>query len=66
MASLIKERGITLDQEKYTQNILEQFKMEDCKPSITPAENNLKLEVAQEDSARVDSHELRRLRGSLF
>ena len=32
----------------------------------TPAENNLKLEVAQEDSVRVDSHEFRSLVGSLI
>ena len=60
------EKGITLDQEKYTQNILEQFNLQDCKPSKTPAENNIKLEVAQEDSARVDSHEFRSLVGSLL
>ena len=40
--------------------------MQDCKPSKTPAENNLKLEVAQEDSVRVDSHEFRSLVGSLL
>ena len=66
MRILKTEKGITLDQEKYTQNILEQFNMQDCKPSKTPAENNLKLEVAQEDSARVDSHEFRSLVGSLL
>ena len=60
------EKGITLDQEKYTQNILEQFNMQDCKPSKTPTENNLKLEVAQEDSVRVDSYEFRSLVGSLL
>ena len=66
MRILKTEKGINLDQEKYTQNILEQFNMQDCKPSKTPAENNLKLEVAQEDSVRVDSHEFRSLVGSLF
>ena len=66
MRILKTEKGITLDQEKHTQNILEQFNMQDCKPSKTPAENNLKLEVAQEDSLRVDSHEFRSLVGSLL
>ena len=40
--------------------------MQDCKPSKTPAQNSLKLEVAQEDSVRVDSHEFRSLLGSLL
>ena len=40
--------------------------MQDCKPSETPTENNMKLEVAQEDSERVDSHEFRILVGSLL
>ena len=66
MRILKTEKGINIDQEKYTQNILEQFNMQDCKPSKTPAENNLKLEVAQEDSARVHSHEFRSLVGSLL
>ena len=60
------EKGITLDQERYTQNILELFNMQDCKLSKTPAENNLKLEVAQENSVRVDSHKFRSLVGSLL
>ena len=66
MRILQTEEGITLDQEKYTQNILEQFNMQNCKPSKTQAENNLKLETAQEDSLRVDSHEFRCLVGSLI
>ena len=66
MRILKTEKGINLDQEKYTQNILEHFNMQDCKPSKTPAENNLKPEVAQEDSVKVDSHEFRSLVGSLL
>ena len=66
MRILKTEKGITLDQDKYTQNILEQFNMQDCKPSKTPAENNLKHEVAQEDSLRVDSYEFSILVGSLL
>ena len=66
MRILKTEKGITFDQEKYAQNILEQFNMQDCKPSKTPAEKYLKLEIAQEDSVRVDSHEFRSLVSSLF
>ena len=40
--------------------------MQNCKPSRTPAENNLILEVAQDDSVKVDSHEFRSLLGSLL
>ena len=42
MRILKTEKGITLNQEKYTQNILEQFSMQDCKPSKTPAEKKPK------------------------
>ena len=66
MRILKTEKGITLDQEKYNQNILEKFNMQDGKPSKTPSENSLKLEVAQENSVRVDSHEFRSLVGSLL
>ena len=61
MRILKTEKTITLDRQKYTQNILEQFNMRDCKPSKTPAGNNLILEVAQKDSVRVSSHEFRSL-----
>ena len=40
--------------------------MQDCKPSKTPAENNLRLEVAQKDLVRVDSHVFRCVIGSLL
>ena len=66
MRILKTKKEMNLDQEKYTQNILEKFNMQDCKPSKPPLENNLKLERAQEDSVRVDSHELRSLVGSLL
>ena len=60
----IKQKS--LDQEKYSQNILEEFNMQNCKPSKTPAKNNLNFEVAQEDSVGVESHEFRSLVGSLI
>ena len=65
MQILKTEKRITLDQEKYTQNILEQINVQDCKSSKTPAENSLILEVAQEDSVRIESNEFRTLVGSL-
>ena len=40
--------------------------MQYIKPSKTTAENNPKLEVAQEDSVRVDSLVFRTLESSLF
>ena len=40
--------------------------MQDCKPSKTTPENNLRPEIPQEDSVREDSHEFRSLVGSLF
>ena len=66
MRILKTEIRITLDQEKYSHKILEQFNKQECKPSKAPAENNLKLEVAQEDSVKVDSHEFRSLVDSLL
>ena len=59
-ANFKNRKRITLDQERYTQKILEVFNMQYGKPSKTPAENNLNFEVAQEDSVRVDSHEFSR------
>ena len=66
MRILKTEKGITLDQEKYTQKNSEQFNMQECKPRKTPAENKLILEVAKEESVRLDSHEFRSLKGSLL
>ena len=66
MRILKTEKGMTLPQENYTQSILEQFNLQHCKPNKTPEENNLKLEKAQEDSVRVDSHEFTSLLGSLL
>ena len=53
MRTLKKEKGMILHQEKYTQNFLEQFNIQDCKTSKTPAGNNLKLGVAQLNLVRV-------------
>ncbi len=43
MQILRSEDKITVDQEKYIESVLSQFKMIDCKPMATPEEINLKL-----------------------
>ena len=40
--------------------------MQDSEPGKTPAEKYIKIEVAQEDSVRVDSHEFSSLVRSLL
>ena len=66
MRILKAEKRISLDQEKYPQNILEEFNTQNCQPSKTPAKNNLNFEVDQEDSVGVESHDFRSLVGSLI
>ena len=66
MRILKTEKGITLDQEKYTQKILEQFHMQYCKRCKIPAKNNLKLEKAHEDLVRGHSQEFRSQVGSIL
>ena len=61
-----KVDGITLDQELYAANILRRFGMDDCKPSKTPAETNLKLQAGVENAERCDPHLYRSLVGSLL
>lgn len=36
------EDKIAVDRENYTQNIFNQFNMSDCKPKVTPGEDNVK------------------------
>ena len=57
---------VTLDQEESTKNILARFNMSDCKPSKTPAEVNLKLENATEESELAEATLYRALVGSLL
>ena len=42
-----EEGKITVDQERYMETMLEQFQMDQCKPSRTPADLNLKLQTIQ-------------------
>ena len=57
---------ITLDQEKYIENVIEKFGMQDSNPSKTPAENNLKLVKAADNEQLVDEKLYRSLVGSLL
>ena len=42
-----EEGKVTVDQERYIETMLERFQMDQCKPSRTPADLNLKLQSAQ-------------------
>lgn len=58
------DKGIFISQKKYTGDILKKFKMEACKPILTPAEERLKL--AKDGSGDlVDATNFRRLIGNL-
>ena len=57
---------MSLDKEKCTRNILEQFNMQHCKPSKTPGENNLTLEVAQKRLTKTRFTRVQKLVGSLL
>ena len=57
---------ISVDQEMFIQNVLRRFRLEDCKPIITPAEMNLKLEKRSESSSDIGVLAFRSLVGSSF
>jgi len=40
-----RKRRIIISQTKYVSKLLKKFGMEDCKPAITPMEQNLKLSM---------------------
>ena len=42
-----EEGKVTVDQERYIKTMLERFQMDQCKPSRSPANWNLKLQTAQ-------------------
>eukprot|EP00253_Pinus_taeda_P012151 PITA_12151 len=58
------ENNIFLSQSKYARNLVDRFKMQDCKPTTTPMELGLKLS-AQSSSPLVDETLFRQLVGSL-
>ena len=49
-----EEGKVTVDQERYTDTMLERFQMDQCKPSRTPADLNLNLQTAQNGDEEVD------------
>ena len=59
------DNNIFLSQSKYAKNLLDRFRMQDCKPASTPMETGLKLS-AQSDSPPVDETLFRQLVGSLI
>eukprot|EP00253_Pinus_taeda_P027513 PITA_27513 len=56
---------IFLSQSKYAKNLVDRFRMQDCKPATTPMEPGLKLS-AQSSSPPVDETLFRQLVGSLI
>eukprot|EP00253_Pinus_taeda_P004541 PITA_04541 len=59
------ENNIFLSQSKYAKNLVDRFRMQDCKPATTPMEPGLKLS-AQSSSPLVDETLFRQLVGSLI
>eukprot|EP00253_Pinus_taeda_P013307 PITA_13307 len=59
------ENNIFLSQSKYARNLVDKFRMQDCKPATTPMEPGLKLS-AQSSSPLVDETLFRQLVGSLI
>eukprot|EP00253_Pinus_taeda_P023530 PITA_23530 len=59
------ENNIFLSQSKYSKNLVDRFRMQDCKPATTPMEPGLKLS-AQSSSLPVDETLFRQLVGSLI
>ena len=49
-----EEGKVTVDQERYIETMLERFQMDQCKPSRTPADLNLKFQTAQNADEEVD------------
>ena len=61
-----EEDKVTVDQERYIETMLERFQMDQCKPSRTPADLNLKLQAAQKGDEEVDQRIYRSLVASLL
>ena len=61
-----EEGKVTVDQERYIETMLERFEMDQCKPSRTPADLNLKLQAAQNGDEESDQRIYRSLVESLL
>jgi hypothetical protein len=60
-----RRHHIFISQRKYVAELLQRFSMQDCKPSLTPMEQNLKLSKF-EGGELVDNTLYRQLIGSLI
>ena len=61
-----EEGKVIVDQERYIETMLERFQRDQCKPSRTPVDLNLKLQTAQNGDEEVDQRIYRSLVGSLL
>ena len=61
-----EEGKVTVDQERYIETMLERFQLDQCKPSRTPADLNLKLQTTQNEDEEVDQRIYGSLVGSLL
>jgi hypothetical protein len=60
-----RSQGIFISQTKYIREMLKRFKMEDCKPVITPMQTSCKLSK-DDDSKSTDQRKYRSMIGSLL
>jgi hypothetical protein len=58
-------QGIFISQTKYIREMLKRFRMEDCKPVITPMQTNCKLSK-DDDSKSTDQRQYRSMIGNLL
>jgi hypothetical protein len=58
-------QGIFISQTKYIRQMLKRFRMEDCKPVITPMQTNYKLSK-DDDSKSTDQRKYRSMIGNLL
>ena len=61
-----EEGKFTVGQERYIETMLERFQMDQCKPSRTPADLNLKFQTAQNGNEEADQRIYGNLVGSLL
>jgi hypothetical protein len=60
-----RNQGIFISQTKYIREMLKRFRMEDCKPVITPMQTSCKLRK-DDDSKSIDHRQYRSMIGSLL
>ena len=58
-----EEGKVTVDQERYIETMLERFQMDQCKPSRTPTDLNLKLQTGQNGEEGLEQRIYRSLVG---